>query len=59
MNSKVRGQTYKTVNNCFRIDIRNNFFRNRVVDARNVLSQSMVDVNSFKAFDKFCASKKC
>ena len=55
--SKVRGHTYKIVKNSFRLDVRNNFFSNRVVDAWNELPQYVVDaesVNSFKArLDKF------
>ena len=31
--SKVRGHTYKLVKNSFRLDVRKNFFSNRVVDA--------------------------
>ena len=55
--SKVRGHTYKIVKNSFRLDVRNNFFSNRVVDAWNELPQYVVDaetVNSCKArLDKF------
>ena len=55
--SKVREHTYKIVKNSFRLDIRKNFFSNRVVDAWNELLQYVVDaetVNSFKArLDKF------
>ena len=55
--SKVRGHTYKIVKNSFRLDVRNNFFSNRVVDTWNELPQYVVDaetVNSFKArLDKF------
>ena len=50
--SKVRGHTYKIVKNSFRLDVRNNFFSNRVMDAWNELPQYVVDaetVNSFKA----------
>ena len=50
--SKVRGHTYKIVRNSFRLDVRKNFFSNRVVDAWNELPQYVVDaetVNSFKA----------
>ena len=50
--SKVRGHTYKIVKNGFRLDVRKNFFSNRVVDAWNELPQYVVDaetVNSFKA----------
>ena len=54
--SKVRGHTYKIVKNSFRLDVRKNFFNNRVVDAWNELLQYVVDaetINSFKArFDK-------
>ena len=31
--SKVRGHKYKIVKNSFRLDVRKNFFSNRVVDA--------------------------
>ena len=55
--SKVRGHTYKIVKNSFRLDVRKNFFSNRVVDAWNELPQYVVDaetVNSYKAsLDKF------
>ena len=55
--SKVRGHTYKIVKNNFRLDVRKNFFSNRVVDAWNELPQYVVDAetgNSFKArLDKF------
>ena len=55
--SKVRGHTYKVVKNSFRLDVRKNFFSNRVVDAWNELPQYVVDaetVNSFNArLDKF------
>ena len=55
--SKVRGHTYKIVKNSFLLDVRNNFFSNRVVNAWNELPQYVVDaetVNSFKArLDKF------
>ena len=55
--SKVRGETYKIVTNSFRLEVRKNFFSNRVVDAWNDFPQYMVDaetVNSFKArLDKF------
>ena len=55
--SKVRGHTYKIVNNSFRLDVRINFFSNRVVDAWNELPQYVVDaetVNTFKArLDEF------
>ena len=55
--SKVRGHTYKIVKNSFCLDVRKNFFSDRVVDAWNELSQYVVDaetVNSFKArLDKF------
>ena len=55
--SKVRGLTYTIVKNSFRLDVRKNFFSNRVVDAWNELPQYMVDaetVNSFKVrLDKF------
>ena len=55
--SKVRGHTYKIVKNSFRLDVRNNFFSNRVVDAWNELPQYVVDaetVHSFKSrLDKF------
>ena len=30
---KVRGHTYKIVKNSFRLDVRKNFFSNRVMDA--------------------------
>ena len=52
VNSKVRGHTYKIVQNSFRLDVRKNFFSNRVVDAWNELPQYVVDaetVNSFKS----------
>ena len=52
MDSKVRGHTYKIVKYSFRLDVRQNFFSNRVVDAWNELPQYVVDaktVNSFKA----------
>ena len=56
-NSKVRGHTYKIVKNSFRLNVRKNFFSNRVVDAWNELPQYVVDTeteNSFKArLDKF------
>ena len=55
--SNVRGHTYKIVKNSFCLDIRKNFFSNRVVDAWNELPQDVVDaetVNSFKArLDKY------
>ena len=55
--SKVRGHTYKIVKNSFRLNVRKNFFSNRVVDAWNKLPQYVVDaetVNYFKArLDKF------
>ena len=55
--SKVREHTYIIVKNSFRLDVRKNFFSNRVVDAWNELPQYVVDavtVNSFKArLDKF------
>ena len=55
--SKVREHTYKIVTNNFRLDVRKNFFSNRVVDAWNELPQYVVDaetVNSFKErLDKF------
>ena len=55
--SKVRGHTYKIVKNSFRMDVRTNFFSNRVVDAWIELPEYVVDaetVNSFKArLDKF------
>ena len=50
--SKVRGHTNKIVKNSFRLDIRKNYFSNRVVDAWNELPQYVVDaetVNSVKA----------
>ena len=54
---KVRGLTYNIVKNSFRLDVRKNFFSNRVMDAWNELPQYVVNVetvNSFKArFDKF------
>ena len=57
VDSKVSEQTYRIVINSFRLDIRTNFFMNRVVNARNELPQYMVDVetvNSFKArLDEF------
>ena len=37
--SKVRGHTFKIVKNSFRLDVRKNFFSNRVVDAWNELPQ--------------------
>ena len=43
---------YKIVKNSFLLDVRKNFFSNRVVDAWNQLPQYVVDaetVNSFKA----------
>ena len=49
--SKVRGHTYKIVKNSFRLNVRKNFFSNRVVNAWNELPQYVVDaetVNSFK-----------
>ena len=49
--SKVREHTYKIVKNSFRLDVRKNFFSNRLVDACNELPQYVVDaetVNSFK-----------
>ena len=55
--STVRGHTYKIVKNSFCLDVRENFFSNRVVDAWNELPQYVVDaetVNSFNArLDKF------
>ena len=55
--SKVRGHTYKIVKNSFCLDVRKNFFSNRVMDAWNELPQYVIDaetVNSFKArLDKF------
>ena len=51
LSSKVRGRTYKIVKNSFRLDVRKNFFSNRVVDAWNELPQYVVDaetVNSFR-----------
>ena len=55
--SKVRGHTYKIVKNSFCLDVRKNYFRNRVVDLWNELPQYVVDaetVNCFKArLDKF------
>ena len=55
--SKVRGHRYKIVENSFRLDVRINFFSNRVMDAWNELPQYVVDaktVNSFNArLDKF------
>ena len=55
--STVRGHTYKIIKNSFRLDVRKNFFSNRVVDAWNELPQYVVDaetVNSFKTrLDKF------
>ena len=57
VDSKVRGHTYKIVNNSFRLDVGKNFFSNRVVDAWNELPQYVIDaetVNSFTArLDKF------
>ena len=57
VDSKVRGHTYKIVKNSFRLDVRKDFFCNRVVNACNELPQYVVDsetVNSFKArLDKF------
>ena len=59
--SKVRGHTYKIVKNSFRLDVINNSFSNRVMDAWNELPQYVVDaetVNSFKArLDKFFFSE--
>ena len=59
--SKVRGHTYKIVKNSFCLDVRKNFFSNRVVDAWNELPQYVVDaetVNSFKArLDKYSIIK--
>ena len=49
---KVRGHTYKIVKNSFHLDVRTNFFSNRVVDACNEVPQCVVDaetVNYFKA----------
>ena len=40
--SKVRGHTYKIVKNSCRLDVRKNFFSNRVVDAWNELPQYVV-----------------
>ena len=55
--SKVRGHTYKIVKNSFRLDVRKNFFNNRVLNAWNEMPQYVVDaktVNSFKArLDRF------
>ena len=55
--SKVRGHTYKIVKNSFRLNVRKNFFSNRVLNAWNKLPQYVVDaetVNFFKArLDKF------
>ena len=57
VDSKVRGHTYKIVKNSLRLDVRNNFFSNRVLDSWNELPQYVVDaetVNSFMArLDKF------
>ena len=39
--SKVRGHTYKLVKNSFRLDVRKNFFSNRVLDAWNELMQKL------------------
>ena len=50
--SKIRGYIYKIVKTSFRLDVRKNFFSNRVVDAWNELPQYVLDagiVNSFKA----------
>ena len=52
VNSKVRGHTYEIVKNSFCLDVKKNFFSNRVVDAWNELLQYVVDaetVNSLKA----------
>ena len=49
--SKVRGHTYKIVKNSFRLNVRKNFFSNRVVDAWNELPLYVVDaeiVNSLR-----------
>ena len=57
VHNPVRGHTYKIVKNSFRLDVRKNFFSNRVVNAWNKLPQYVIDaetVNSFKArLDKF------
>ena len=44
--SKVRGHTYKIVKNSFRLDVRNNFYSNRVVNAWNELPQYVVDAET-------------
>ena len=46
MDFKDREHTYKIVNNCFHLDVRNNFFSNRVVDAWNQLPQFVVDAET-------------
>ena len=44
--STVRGHTYKIVKNSFRLEVRQNFFSNRVVDAWNELPQCVVDAET-------------
>ena len=55
--SKFRGHKDKIVKNSFRLDVRKNFFSNRVVDAWNELPKDVVNaetVNYFNArLDKF------
>ena len=43
VDSKVRGHAYKIVKNSFCLDVRKNFFSNRVVDAWNELPRYVVD----------------
>ena len=46
MDSKVRGHIHKIVKNSFRLDVRINFFSNRVVDAWNELPRIGVDAET-------------
>ena len=48
--SKVRGHAYKIVKNSFRMDVRKNFFSNRVADAWNDLPQHVVDAETVHSF---------
>ena len=51
--STVRRHTYKIIKNSFCLDVRKNFFSNRVVDAWHELPQYVVDVNSLDSFNFF------
>ena len=59
INNRTRGHSYKLVKSRSRLDIRKNFFSQRVINAWNSLPSEVVEAESINAFkNRYDKSKK-